>query len=239
MRPSWVRHGPAKKLLFYGLEEVATDDEARAEVSALLTKRGVEHTSRYHFCVKLKKLWRVAPSEKVQEQEARAHELGKPTKLFHGTSGANALSIIKDGFRLPKHAGMFGRGVYFADCPLKSATFAPDAEHLSLKRLLQDGVTGWVKGKKQKGQLLLCDVYLGNSKTLRRSASKLDPANDLKPSWPLQQLRDLGVPGINDYNSVYVPGGKWLCAVNVSEYVVYEAYQGLPRFLLEFEYEYK
>jgi len=111
-----------------------------------------------------------------------------------------------------------------------------------LKRLFQDGLTGWVKGwkkgrRKKGGRLLLCDVYLGTSKTLRRSANKLDPAKDLKPSWPLQQLRDLGVPGISDYNSVYVPGGKWFCAVNVSEYVVYQAYQGLPRFLVKFEYD--
>lgn len=215
------------------LEEVSSGDKDWVDISELLGSRSKDFTTRYHYTLKLKKLWRVVPSERLQQHEAKAKELGKPTQLFHGTSAANALTIVKDGFKLPEKRGMFGRGVYFAETPLKSARFAPDDSKWSLRRLFQEGPRF---GDNKEGHLLLCDVHLGNSKTLRKAAANLNPAEDLKPPWPLQQLRNLGVSGIEDYNSVYVPGG-WFGAVNVSEYVVYQEHQGLPRYLVEFEYE--
>lgn len=40
--------------------------------------------------------------------------------LYHGTSNSGAKDIARQGFRLPARPGMFGRGLYFADTPLKS-----------------------------------------------------------------------------------------------------------------------
>ena len=42
-------------------------------------------------------------------------------RKFHGTSKASIDSIIKDGFRLPEKAGMYGKGIYFATDSSKSA----------------------------------------------------------------------------------------------------------------------
>lgn len=44
----------------------------------------------------------------------------KNTLLLHGSPLANWKSIINGGMRLPSHAGMFGAGIYFANCFGKS-----------------------------------------------------------------------------------------------------------------------
>lgn len=44
--------------------------------------------------------------------------------LFHGTSEEAAFSIAKNDFRLPEHAGYFGKGLYFAESALKSDGYA-------------------------------------------------------------------------------------------------------------------
>merc|ERR1712048_171599 len=175
------------------------------------------------------------------QQESQAAHLGAPTKLFHGTSMENALKIVKSGFQLPTKKGMFGRGVYFADTPLKSATFSP--ENVDLRERIQrlagsvqekgfaEGLLHWAKGRKRGGQMLLCDVYLGKAKTLRRSCRDFDPDADLKGGF----FREL--TGLGDYNSAYAPAG-WFAAVNVPEYIVYQAHQGIPKYLIEFQYEY-
>lgn len=90
-------------------------------------------------------------------------------------------------------------------------------------------------GPKKQGQLLLCDVYLGRSKTLRHAAPTFNPAEDLKPSWWEQRLQAFGFMAEGDYDSAFVPGG-WFGAVNVAEYVVYQAFQGVPKYVIEFEY---
>eukprot|EP01051_Picozoa_sp_SAG22_P037031 SAG22_NODE_18262_length_290_cov_0.816754_1_plen_91_part_10 len=41
---------------------------------------------------------------------------------FHGTTAANAKSILADGFR-PSIGGMLGRGVYWSDDIKKTATY--------------------------------------------------------------------------------------------------------------------
>lgn len=216
-----------------GLEEVSMEDAEWAEVADLLQERSKPFSKRYNNALRLKRLWKVARVDRVKEDETKAEQIGKPTKLFHGTSVENALSIVKSGFKLPDQPGMFGRGVYFADCPLKSANFSKDDNTYSLWRLFQDRKSF---GRKKYGQLLLCDVYLGKSKTLRRAANQFNPAEDLKPSWLFQQIRACGVARIDDYDSVSAPGG-WFGAVNVPEYIVYQPHQGIPRYLMEFEYE--
>jgi len=48
--------------------------------------------------------------------------------LFHGTSWEGAKGIIANGFQLPDYPGMFGKGIYFADSPLKSWQYASREE---------------------------------------------------------------------------------------------------------------
>lgn len=148
----------------------------------------------------------------------------------------NALKISKLGFRLPTKKGMFGRGIYFADTPLKSARFAPAKKGIQ-KHLrsfatkgFRQGLTDLIKDRKENGQMLLCDVYLGKTKTLRSSRNNFDPERDLKGGW----FREF--TGLGDFDSVYAPGG-WFSAVNVPEYVIYQPLQGIPRYLIEFEYQ--
>ena len=47
----------------------------------------------------------------------RAQELSPSSQawLFHGTSEAAAKDIAKSNFMLPQHAGLFGKGAYFAE----------------------------------------------------------------------------------------------------------------------------
>mmetsp|Transcript_74970 Transcript_74970/g.181207 ORF Transcript_74970/g.181207 Transcript_74970/m.181207 type:complete len:137 (+) Transcript_74970:273-683(+) len=92
--------------------------------------------------------------------------------------------------------------------------------------------------------MLLCDVFLGRPKVLRSANNRLQNAAELHPScfgklfWPKRT-----------YDSVYVPGGVGLCscagadllrcchAVRVSEFVVYDPMQAVPRYVIEFDIE--
>mmetsp|Transcript_42860 Transcript_42860/g.114955 ORF Transcript_42860/g.114955 Transcript_42860/m.114955 type:complete len:86 (+) Transcript_42860:2-259(+) len=76
--------------------------------------------------------------------------------------------------------------------------------------------------------MLLCDVYLGKSRTLRSARPRFNPSRDLRRS------RLLRCVGASSYNSVRVPGGAF-GTVKVTEFVVYSESQAIPRFLLEFE----
>eukprot|EP00443_Scrippsiella_acuminata_P018211 CAMPEP_0115305320 /NCGR_PEP_ID=MMETSP0270-20121206/71960_1 /TAXON_ID=71861 /ORGANISM="Scrippsiella trochoidea, Strain CCMP3099" /LENGTH=230 /DNA_ID=CAMNT_0002723519 /DNA_START=45 /DNA_END=737 /DNA_ORIENTATION=+ len=213
-------------------EEVTSTDPAWKEVDDLLQARSRGYTSHYKCHLKLTRLVKVSQSEQLRQNESRAKVLGEATQLFHGTSIGNALKICRSGFQLPRKAGMFGRGVYFADCPLKSANFAPDSATASFQYFREYGLEGlW---KKTRGQMLLCDVYLGRSKTMRKACSELDPSNDLKPSSWFEKIA-CALSGSEEYDSVYVPGG-WFGAVRVTEYVVYKEHQGIPRYLIEFQY---
>lgn len=80
--------------------------------------------------------------------------------------------------------------------------------------------------------MLLCDVYLGRSMTVRSAKPCLNPEVDLKGGAVSEAF------GLGNYNSIYVPGGFFLfAAVSVSEYVVYEPHQAIPKYLIEFESE--
>jgi hypothetical protein len=219
-----------------GMEEVTKNDDTWDAVQRLVNERSEEYISKYGYRLRVKKLWRVRPSSTVQQQETQAMHLGEPTQLFHGTSMENALKISKWGFRLPTKKGMFGHGIYFADTPLKSAKFAPEKKDLQkhvqsfATKGFWQGLADLMKDRKESGQMLLCDVYLGKTKTVRRSCNNFDPEHNLKGGW----FRDF--TGLGDFDSVYAPGG-WLSAVNVPEYVIYQPLQGIPRYLIEFEYQ--
>jgi hypothetical protein len=74
--------------------------------------------------------------------------------IFETRSGCCA-AISRDGFRLPGWHGMFGRGVYFADCPLKSLQYA-----------------GWGLGHKY---MLVCDVEKGRTLVQKTARPDFDP----------------------------------------------------------------
>lgn len=214
-----------------GLDEVPHGDAAWAAVADLLRERSDAHESHYGYRLRPRRLWRVRQCAALRRHEAEASKLGQPTQLFHGTSEANAQTIAREGFRLPERAGMFGRGVYFADCPLKSANYAREAAGL-VTFLWRWATQSFSEAmKRRSGQMLLCDVYLGRSMKLRQANNKLSRPEDLNGGW-LDNL--LGVK----YDSVHAPGGFFLFhAVRVTEYVVYRAGQGIPRYLVEFDYE--
>lgn len=212
------------------MEELNPVNPDWSTVADLLQKRSFAYKDRYGFSLRLKKLWKIRPSAVLSRYESEASELGPPTRLFHGTSPLVAQQIAKEGFKLPTKAGMFGAGIYFAETPLKSANFAPEGSVFPfMRRFVTKGYRAAMK--KETGQMLLCDVHLGRCRTLRSSRNKLDPALDLQGGWCRSAL------GLGDYNSVYAPGG-FFGAVRVSEYVIYTQSQAVPRYLIEFEYDY-
>jgi len=73
--------------------------------------------------------------------------------------------------------------------------------------------------------MLVCDVHLSKSRTLR--AVKQVTSEDLKAGWFSSLF------GADNYDSVYALAG-FFGAVNVPEYIVYQPYQATPRFVIEF-----
>jgi len=251
--------------------EIKPDDPEWREVSRLVEERSKQFVRHYGFGLEIKRLRRVLCGRLQREQRRMAEALGSPTLLFHGTSSSSMESILKGGFRLPKGSGMFGRGVYFAHCPLKCVQFASKAamEGSAWWSALcclggcalgcSAGIAGCVTGSvacccggcmgacaggclggcavgglgcglaclnENSQQILLCEVFLGNSLTLIFPRD-VDPSDDLKRGWLPRLL------GARDYNSVYAPGG-FLTAVRVAEYIAYEPHQAIPRYVIEF-----
>merc|ERR1712217_573544 len=175
--------------------------------------------------LRLKKLWRIRRCPLLQEYEAKAKKLGTPTQLFHGTRMSSAQKIATDGFKLPTYGGLYGKGIYFASNPHKSASYAPESSWSPFFR------RWWEKGfvdaisRNSEGQMLLCDVFLGSTKLVLGTWSQISPEEDLKGGWFRKTF------GIGGYNSVYAPG-----VLGHTEYIVYEEHQAVPRYLFEFEY---
>ena len=102
------------------------------------------------------KIEKVSNPRLKKEYLKEAIKLQDPTHqmlLFHGTSADAVDKIIKAGFIVPKTAGMFGRGIYFATDSSKSAQKI------------------YTKGS---DMLLLCEVNLGKCKTVERDRSDMD-----------------------------------------------------------------
>lgn len=70
---------------------------------------------KYGFWLQIVAIYRVTGKGKP-----RVVRSGQGRHLFHGTSRMSARGILEFGFKLPGKYGMFGNGIYFADCPLKS-----------------------------------------------------------------------------------------------------------------------
>eukprot|EP00927_Polykrikos_kofoidii_P086702 TRINITY_DN9800_c0_g1_i2.p1 TRINITY_DN9800_c0_g1~~TRINITY_DN9800_c0_g1_i2.p1 ORF type:complete len:529 (+),score=53.38 TRINITY_DN9800_c0_g1_i2:83-1669(+) len=126
--------------------------------------------------------------------------------LYHGTSVAACKSICQNGFNLPPTKGMFGKGIYFADTPMKSWQYST---------------------RTKSGFLLLSDVNLGQPKVAKQAMNHLS-ADHLRPRSVVDWIF-----GNRQFDSVVALSRGEGGAVNVPEYVVYRPSQVLPRYVLE------
>jgi hypothetical protein len=203
-----------------GLDELLEADPEWQRIHKLVQRRAGQHSP---FIIK--RISKVRRCQKFQQYEAEAAKLGKSTELFHGTSLSSATRIAREGFKLPKHSGLYGPGLYFADDPNKSADYAPEASWLPfVKRWVANGFWDAVFNS-DEGQMLLCDVYLGATKRCVFTVSDFDHATGLRSGWFRSLL------GLGDYDSVTAPG--WI--LSRTEYVVYREQQAVPRFFIEYE----
>lgn len=109
------------------LEVVPRDSALWRTIIGFVDQRSQSFVSHYGGRgIEVKNLWRVPDNAALKAMEQQAMMLGRPTQLFHGTAVESVPQIIKNGFRLPKkhaHGGMFGKGIYFAETPLKSVRY--------------------------------------------------------------------------------------------------------------------
>jgi hypothetical protein len=184
-----------------------------------------DHKNPIHV-IKIEKVFNRELEEKFRA--AKASRLCCPPKdcitlqLFHGTSKEGVDGITKAGFRLPSWSdkNMFGQGVYFATDSTESA---------------QELYT------KGSNQLLLCDVHLGKSCTIRCLTDRhplsqhVKQAQSVSPTRPFLDVDLAKVRGAG-YDSVCAPRGGSMAAAGVKfdEYIVYDADQAIPRYIVHF-----
>merc|ERR1712232_166707 len=108
----------------------------------------------YAFSLQITRIYAIANDLQRHAFEQVQRELvsNSPNivRLYHGTSAVNAREIIRNGFELPSSAGMFGKGIYFSDVPLKC----------------------WQYSTQQF--LLVCDVALGNQRRMTSASHSLE-----------------------------------------------------------------
>eukprot|EP00927_Polykrikos_kofoidii_P015818 TRINITY_DN17083_c0_g1_i2.p1 TRINITY_DN17083_c0_g1~~TRINITY_DN17083_c0_g1_i2.p1 ORF type:complete len:392 (-),score=34.60 TRINITY_DN17083_c0_g1_i2:60-1235(-) len=117
-------------------------------------------------------------------------------RLYHGTPRHSAQAIVSDGFRLPAKAGMFGKGIYFADCPLKSWQYT-------------DGISGL-----RSGVMLCCWVELGRT----------SPQGGAWPSLRAPPARSFWdwITGESEFQSVTGLTQEEGGSLRVPEYIIYD-----------------
>lgn len=118
------------------------------------------HTS---YNCKFEKLYTVSKPDMTAAWEADGAKLSNRKRLWHGTSAANVLSILKQGLVVPKkctNGWMFGPGIYFSDQSSKSLNYS----------------TGYWTGKNEAKRvfMFLADVGMGNY-YVPRSSMQLIP----------------------------------------------------------------
>ena len=100
-----------------------------AQLRAFVDKACARQRRKYSFGIELVRAYELSqPQLRVRyeafaEKQRRKGKPLAPQRLFHGTSRMSAQEIGRDGFALPRSGGMFGRGIYFTDCPLKSLEY--------------------------------------------------------------------------------------------------------------------
>ncbi|KAI6211656.1 Poly [ADP-ribose] polymerase [Aphelenchoides besseyi] len=152
--------------------------------------------------------------------------------LWHGTPKRNVTSIIRDGY-LTGQNGMFGPGIYFADCSSKSANYCHPEISMGSTRLTET-LTGW---------MFLSEVSLGRSYDYFQAeyeAHKLCQDNNRgsvrgKGAWQPDFITQYFLKDVEPL--VHVPLGllKKLCrhsALIYNEFVIYNPKRVRHRYLL-------
>ena len=187
------------------------DGEELASLQVEFEAATAAHRDKYRsFGIKLVSAHRVVNFQLQEGFDARRAVLrgkGKSdavSRLYHGTTSAAAKAIIQHGFALPRRGGMFGKGIYFADTPLKSLQYT----------------------RGRNGVMLCCDVALGNSMIKRMADNQLEAESTSFKRGFLPRLF-----GQKSFDSVTAATGTF-GAVRVPEYVVYNGSQAVPRYVL-------
>eukprot|EP00440_Ansanella_granifera_P068671 gb/GFBE01074490.1/.p1 GENE.gb/GFBE01074490.1/~~gb/GFBE01074490.1/.p1 ORF type:complete len:451 (+),score=40.05 gb/GFBE01074490.1/:1-1353(+) len=175
---------------------------------------------KYDFRLKVKNLYRIDRPRPPQTRVPAAAATGS-RRLFHGTQWESAMGIVCDGFRLPTHAGMFGRGLYFADCPLKCWQYCWASKQWSsvLPRLTGRG-----------GYVFMCWVELGRAR--EEKAARPDLSGYDRKGWWAWLTRGRGA-----YDSVIGVAEESGGALRVPEYIVYDPDQVRLAYMFEVEKE--
>lgn len=103
--------------------------------------------------MKVKTIYAVRISTVAEAFETVGSKCGNIQELWHGTSIANLLSILKSGLIIPKrptHGFMFGAGLYFSDQSTKALNYASGY---------------WSGGRNNNCFMFLADVAMGKSFT--------------------------------------------------------------------------
>lgn len=173
-----------------GLEDLKKDSEEYKQIDTEFTLACGNFQHKYSFFwLEVHAVHKVQTGKKLQRTSAGQ-------SLFHGTPRVNAQAILSDGFRLPSKAGMFGKGIYFADCPMKSWQYT-------------DGLRSW-----RAGVILVCWVELGKAK----HAKNARPGLTRPPKRSLWQWIKREGPYESVIGDDHTTGGT----LRVPEYVVFD-----------------
>lgn len=118
---------------------------------------------KFNFDLSIKTLYRIDQPD-LRKTTSIPGAVSASRRLFHGTQWEGAMGIACDGFRLPTNPGMFGKGIYFADCPLKCWRYCFPSKRMSeqLPKLMGKG-----------GFVFMCWVDLGQTREERDAKPEL------------------------------------------------------------------
>eukprot|EP00927_Polykrikos_kofoidii_P015817 TRINITY_DN17083_c0_g1_i1.p1 TRINITY_DN17083_c0_g1~~TRINITY_DN17083_c0_g1_i1.p1 ORF type:complete len:394 (-),score=42.92 TRINITY_DN17083_c0_g1_i1:60-1241(-) len=182
-----------------GVVEIKTTTDEFRELASEFAAANLCQQDKYPMYLKLKSVYRLDQlSQKASEVDTR-HKLVRSNqgrRLYHGTPRTSAQAIVSDGFRLPTKAGMFGKGIYFADCPLKSWQYT-------------DGISGL-----RSGVMLCCWVELGRT----------SPQGGAWPSLRAPPARSFWdwITGESEFQSVTGLTQEEGGSLRVPEYIIYD-----------------
>merc|ERR1712216_313197 len=171
------------------MSSVSSDTDDDGDVLQMLesfTEDCCNGENKYWFNLKVERVFEVnnpkLENEFCQVQTRLRGQTPNIQRLYHGTSGGNAQAIISDGFKLPKHSGMFGKGVYLAKTPLKSWQYSTRDEYHEYR----------------SHYMLVCDVALGSEREMTAAGAPCRRASlvDVICRRPMQQTMCDSVKGL-------------------------------------------